>query len=129
MTMTTPSDLKIAQAATFEDLETIGGRAGIDASLLEPYGDHVAKFRLSALGRPEGGKRAKYVLVSAITPTPLGEGKTTTTVGLGQAFSHLGKTATIAIRQPSLGPTFGIKGGSPAVATARSSPWSGSTST
>jgi formate--tetrahydrofolate ligase len=111
MTMTTPSDLEIAQAATFEDLETIGGRAGIDASLLEPYGDHVAKIRLSALGRPHGGKRAKYILVSAITPTPLGEGKTTTTVGLGQAFSHLGKTATIAIRQPSLGPTFGIKGG------------------
>jgi formate--tetrahydrofolate ligase len=109
--LSTPPDLEIAQAAKFENLETISRRAGIEPDHLEPYGDNVAKIRLSALGRASTTPRAKYVLVSAITPTPLGEGKTTTTVGLGQAFSHIGKSATIAIRQPSLGPTFGIKGG------------------
>ncbi len=108
--MTTPSDLELAQAATYDDLAVVGARAGLDPSDLEPYGDHVAKIRLRALDRPRR-HRARYVLVSAITPTPLGEGKTTTTVGLGQAFSHLGRRATVAIRQPSLGPTFGIKGG------------------
>lgn len=107
----TPPDLDIAQAATFDDLETVGRRAGIDPEYLEHYGDNVAKIRLSALDRAQTQPRAKYVLVSAITPTPLGEGKTTTTVGLGQAFAHIGKSATIAVRQPSLGPTFGIKGG------------------
>jgi formate--tetrahydrofolate ligase len=84
---------------------------GIGPHLLEPYGNHVAKIRLSAMEELASAPRAKYVVVSAITPTPLGEGKTTTTVGLGQAFRHLGKRATVAIRQPSMGPTFGIKGG------------------
>ncbi len=106
-----PSDLRIAQDAEYEDLTAIGRRIGIGPEHLEPYGDRVAKVRLSALDRPSARARAKYVLVSAITPTPLGEGKTTTTVGLGQAFSHIGRMATVAIRQPSLGPTFGIKGG------------------
>ena len=105
-----PTDLEIAQRASFAPLDEVAAKAGIDSSYLEPYGDHVAKIRLDALSRP-AGQRAKYVLVSAVTPTPLGEGKTTTTVGLGQAFAHLGRRATIAIRQPSLGPTFGIKGG------------------
>jgi formate--tetrahydrofolate ligase len=84
---------------------------GIRAHLLEPYGEAVAKIKLEAIEELNDRPRAKYVLISAITPTPLGEGKTTTTVGLGQAFSHIGKRATIAIRQPSMGPTFGIKGG------------------
>ena len=84
---------------------------GIAPEFLEPYGDSVAKIKLSAIGALKDRPRAKYVVVSAITPTPLGEGKTTTTVGLGQAMQHVGKSATIAIRQPSLGPTFGIKGG------------------
>ena len=105
-----PTDLEIAQRASFAPLDEVAAKAGIDSSYLEPYGDHVAKIRLDALDRPSKA-RAKYVLVSAVTPTPLGEGKTTTTVGLGQAFAHLGRRATIAIRQPSLGPTFGIKGG------------------
>lgn len=104
------TDLEIAQQATYAPLDDVARQAGLDPSFLEPYGDHVAKIRLDALDRP-ATKRAKYVLVSAVTPTPLGEGKTTTTVGLGQAFAHLNKRATIAIRQPSLGPTFGIKGG------------------
>ena len=81
--------------------------------LIEPYGEGVAKLKLEAIEELErkGHPKARYVLVSAITPTPLGEGKTTTTVGLGQAFGQLGKRATIAIRQASMGPAFGIKGG------------------
>ena len=79
--------------------------------LLEPYGENVVKIRLSAIEELADAPKAKYVVVTAITPTPLGEGKTTTTVGLGQAFRHIGKRATVAIRQPSMGPTFGIKGG------------------
>ena len=84
---------------------------GIGPHLLEPYGDSVAKVKLAAIEELADRPRARYVVVSAVTPTPLGEGKTTTTVGLGQAFRHIGKKATIAIRQPSMGPTFGIKGG------------------
>ena len=84
---------------------------GIGPHLLEPYGDSVAKVKLDAIEELADRPRARYVVVSAVTPTPLGEGKTTTTVGLGQAFRHIGKKATIAIRQPSMGPTFGIKGG------------------
>src|ERR687896_246143 len=106
-----PSDLQIAREATLKPLEDIAAGMGIGAHLLEPYGDAVAKIKLEAIEELNDRPRAKYVLISAITPTPLGEGKTTTTVGLGQAFSHIGKRATIAIRQPSMGPTFGIKGG------------------
>src|SRR3712207_4927174 len=84
---------------------------GIGEHLLEPYGDAVAKVKLEAIEELGDRPPAKYVVVSAITPTPLGEGKTTTTVGLGQAFSHIGKRATVAVRQPAMGPTFGIKGG------------------
>src|SRR5256885_5647228 len=80
-------------------------------SLLEPYGETVMKIKLSAIEELAEAPRAKYVVVTAITPTPLGEGKTTTTVGLGQGFRHIGKRATVTIRQPSMGPTFGIKGG------------------
>jgi formate--tetrahydrofolate ligase len=106
-----PSDLEIAREAKLKPLEEIAAGMGIGAHLLEPYGEAVAKIKLEAIGELNDRPRAKYVLISAITPTPLGEGKTTTTVGLGQAFSHIGKRATIAIRQPSMGPTFGIKGG------------------
>ena len=109
--MSFPSDLEIARQADLTPLDEIGAELGIGSHLLEPYGEHVAKIKLAAIEELEDRPRAKYVLVSAITPTPLGEGKTTTTVGLGQAFKHLGKTATVAIRQPSMGPTFGIKGG------------------
>src|SRR6202000_3189069 len=79
--------------------------------LLEPYGRDLAKIRLDAVDALADRPRARYVVVTAVTPTPLGEGKTTTTVGLGQALTAIGKKATIAIRQPSMGPTFGIKGG------------------
>jgi formate--tetrahydrofolate ligase len=109
--MTIPSDLDIALAAGLKPLADLAGEMGIPGHLLEPYGDSVAKVKLAALDELAVRPLAKYVLVSAITPTPLGEGKTTTAVGLGQAFHHIGHTATVAIRQPSMGPTFGIKGG------------------
>ena len=84
---------------------------GLGEHLLEPYGASVAKIRLDAIDELADRPPAKYVVVTAITPTPLGEGKTTTTVGLGQAMKHIGQRAVITIRQPSMGPTFGIKGG------------------
>jgi formate--tetrahydrofolate ligase len=106
-----PSDLEIALGATLAPLGAIAEAARIPQEFLEPYGSGAAKINLDATQAMASLPRAKYVVVSAITPTPLGEGKTTTTVGLGQAFTHIGKSATIAIRQPSMGPTFGIKGG------------------
>ena len=109
--MAFPSDLEIARAAAYKPLDDIAAEMGLPAHELEPYGRDVMKVRLGAIDYLRDRPKAKYVVVSAITPTPLGEGKTTTTVGLGQAFSHIGKRATVAIRQPSMGPTFGIKGG------------------
>ncbi len=111
MAVTFPSDLEIARKASLLPMEEIAGRMGIGPHLLEPYGRDVAKIKLDAIEELAGRPTAKYVVVSAITPTPLGEGKTTTTVGLGQALSYIGRPATVAIRQPSMGPTFGIKGG------------------
>ena len=109
--MTIPKNLEVARKAKLAPLEEIGASIGIGKHLLEPYGEGVAKIKLDAIEELEDRPRAKYVVVSAITPTPLGEGKTTTTVGLGQAFKHIGKTATVAVRQASMGPVFGIKGG------------------
>jgi formate--tetrahydrofolate ligase len=109
--MAFPSDLEIARKATLKPLGEIAASMGLPAEFMQPYGDDVAKIRLEAIEALKDRPKAKYVVVTAVTPTPLGEGKTTTTVGLGQAMSHIGKKATIAIRQPSMGPTFGIKGG------------------
>ncbi len=92
-------------------LDDIAGEMGIGPNLLEPYGESVMKVKLAAIDELATAPAAKYVVVTAITPTPLGEGKTTTTVGLGQGFKHIGKRAVVTIRQPSMGPTFGIKGG------------------
>jgi formate--tetrahydrofolate ligase len=108
---TFPSDLEIARQAKLKPLSEIADGMGIGEHLLEPYGNSVAKIKLEAIEELGDRPPAKYVVVSAITPTPLGEGKTTTTVGLGQAFKHIGKRATVAVRQPAMGPTFGIKGG------------------
>jgi formate--tetrahydrofolate ligase len=105
------SDLEIARAASLKPIDQIAEEMGLTPDLLEPYGRNVMKVDLAAIDALADRPRAKYVVVSAITPTPLGEGKTTTTVGLGQAFKHIGRRATITIRQPSMGPTFGIKGG------------------
>jgi formyltetrahydrofolate synthetase len=107
-----PSDLAIAQSAQPLSIADIAAEAGILAEELEPYGRYKAKVHLSVRDRLKDAPNGKYVVVTAITPTPLGEGKTTTTVGLSQALgAHLGKRVFTCIRQPSQGPTFGIKGG------------------
>src|SRR5438128_2514583 len=111
MAVTFPTDLQIARKARLLPMPEVAAKMGIGPHLLEPYGYDVAKIRLEAIDELADRPKAKYVVVSAITPTPLGEGKTTTTVGLGQALTHIGKSATVAIRQPSMGPTFGIQGG------------------
>ena len=106
------SDIEIAQAASMQPIVDLAReRLGIPAQALEPYGHYKAKVDLNWLeslaGRPDG----KLILVTAISPTPAGEGKTTTTVGLGDALNRIGKRAVIALREPSLGPVFGMKGG------------------
>src|SRR5919201_7001756 len=105
------TDLELARGARLKPLPDIAAQLGVGEHLLEPYGEGVAKIKLEAIQELADRPLARYVVVTAVTPTPLGEGKTTTTVGLGQAFAHIGKRATVAIRQPSMGPTFGIKGG------------------
>ena len=109
--MSIPSDLDISRATQLRPIDEVGAQLGLGRHLLEPYGEHVAKVSTAAVDELAARPAAKYVLVSAVTPTPLGEGKTTTTVGLGQALQYLGHRSAVAIRQPSMGPTFGIKGG------------------
>src|SRR5215472_16456772 len=109
--MAMPSALEISRQASLKPIADIAEKIGIPPWLVRPYGEHVAKIDLAAIDALADRPRARYVVVTAVTPTPLGEGKTTTTVGLGQAMSHIGKRATISIRQASMGPTFGIKGG------------------
>ncbi|MCE5257322.1 MAG: formate--tetrahydrofolate ligase, partial [Spirochaetaceae bacterium] len=105
-----PSDIDIAQAADVRPISEIAARYGIDESYLEHYGKDKAKVKLEFLKEVKApARRAKYIDVTAITPTPLGEGKTTTTVGLAEGFGRIGKMAVATIRQPSMGPTFGIK--------------------
>src|SRR3984893_17925184 len=107
-----PSDIEIAQAATPIPIDRIAAEAGILPEELELYGKSKAKVHLSLRDRLRNVPNGKYIVVTAITPTPLGEGKTTTTVGLSQALgAHLGKKVFTCSRQPSQGPTFGIKGG------------------
>jgi formate--tetrahydrofolate ligase len=113
MTTPMPSSLEIAQAATLRPISDVAADLGIDEDLLEHYGRGVAKIDLAALDVPpaRAGGTAKYVVVTAVTPTPLGEGKTTTCVGLTQGLVARGAKAMVTLRQPSMGPTFGIKGG------------------
>ncbi len=109
--MSVPSDLEIAQAADVTPIAEIAAGHGLTGDDLIPYGATQAKVHLDVLQRLGDGQRGKYVDVTAITPTPLGEGKTTTTIGLVQGLGKIGKRSIAAIRQPSMGPTFGIKGG------------------
>ena len=110
--MSFPSDLDIARSVTPRPIVDIAGELGIRDDELELYGPTKAKVTLEAITRLEAERpRGKYVVVTAITPTPLGEGKSTTTVGLAQGLNKIGKRASVNIRQPSLGPVFGIKGG------------------
>ncbi len=106
-----PSDLEIAQQASLKPIHDMAKIAGIHDDELEPYGKWKAKVKLSILDRFKDKPNGKYIDVTAITPTPLGEGKTTTNIGLTQALGVLGKRVMTCIRQPSQGPTFGIKGG------------------
>jgi formate--tetrahydrofolate ligase len=106
-----PSNLEIARNAALKPIEDIANEMGLGSHLLEPYGRDVMKISLDAIEELADRPRAKYVVVTAITPTPLGEGKTTTTVGLGQGMRHIGKRAVVTIRQASMGPALGIKGG------------------
>jgi formate--tetrahydrofolate ligase len=109
--VSTFDDLQIAQSAQVAPIESVAATMGLTPQHLEPYGTGVAKIRLAAIEEFAQAPRGKYVLVSAITPTPLGEGKTATAIGLAQGFAQLGHRATVAIRQPAMGPVFGIKGG------------------
>jgi methylenetetrahydrofolate dehydrogenase (NADP+)/methenyltetrahydrofolate cyclohydrolase/formyltetrahydrofolate synthetase/formate--tetrahydrofolate ligase len=106
-----PSDIEIARATTISPIVDVAARIGLEVDDLIPYGRTKAKINLNVLKRIGAQPRGKYVDVTAITPTPLGEGKTTTTVGLTQGLGALGHNAIACIRQPSMGPTFGIKGG------------------
>ncbi|HED04934.1 MAG TPA: formate--tetrahydrofolate ligase [Candidatus Fraserbacteria bacterium] len=106
-----PSDLEIAQAARLTPISELAAELGLDPDELELYGRYKAKVHLEVLGRLADEPNGKYIDVTAITPTPLGEGKTVTTVGLSQALHHLGRRTFACVRQPSQGPTFGIKGG------------------
>ena len=104
------SDIEIAQACELRHITEIAKTAGIDDKYLELYGNHKAKIDYNLLRETEGAP-GKLILVTAINPTPAGEGKTTTTVGLADGLKKLGKNVMVALREPSLGPVFGVKGG------------------
>ena len=105
------SDIEIAQKAKMLRVTKIAEKLGIPEDQLEPYGHYKAKISLDYVDSLAGRKDGKLILVTAISPTPAGEGKTTTTVGLGDALNKIGKKAAICLREPSLGPVFGMKGG------------------
>ena len=104
------SDIEIAQSVTPEHIKVIADRAGVPSECLEQYGNYKAKVDLSLLSDKDR-KNGKLILVTAITPTPAGEGKTTTTIGLADGLKKIGKNVVVALREPSLGPVFGVKGG------------------
>ena len=105
------TDQDIARSVKLEPIDAIAAKLGLQPQDLEHYGEHKAKIRYSALERIEKNPTGKLILVSAITPTPAGEGKTTVAIGLAQALNQVGKLSSVAVREPSLGPVFGIKGG------------------
>ncbi len=105
------SDIEIAQQNKMEHIQVIADKCGLELEEIEQYGHYKAKISFDAIRRLEGNKNGKLVLVTAITPTPAGEGKSTTTIGLVQALNKIGKNAIATLREPSLGPVFGIKGG------------------
>ena len=105
------SDIEIAQKAKMQRVNQVAAKLGIPEDQLEPYGHYKAKLSLEYVESLKSRKNGKLILVTAMSPTPAGEGKTTTTVGLGDALNHIGKKAIICLREPSLGPVFGVKGG------------------
>ncbi len=104
------TDIEIAQSVEMKHISEIAKTAGIDEKYLEYYGRYKAKIDLSLLSESKK-EEGKLVLVTAITPTPAGEGKTTTTIGLADGLRKIGKNVVVALREPSLGPVFGVKGG------------------
>ena len=105
------SDIEIAQKAEMKPIVEIAQKVGLDEDDLELYGKYKAKISLEAIKKLDQNEDGKLILVTAINPTPAGEGKTTTMIGLSQALNKLGKKSVVAMREPSLGPCFGIKGG------------------
>jgi len=105
------TDLELAQKAKLKNIASIAAKIGLKPSDLEPYGKYKAKISLDAVNSPRFVRDGKVILVSAITPTPAGEGKTTTTIGLADALNRLGRSAIVCLREPSLGPVMGVKGG------------------
>ena len=105
------TDIEIAQNAEMKHIKEVAAKLGISEDDLDMYGKYKAKLSDELIKKVEGNENGKLILVTAINPTPAGEGKTTITVGLGEAMGQLGKKAVIALREPSLGPCFGIKGG------------------
>lgn len=105
------SDIEIAQQAKMTPITEIAESIGINSSEIEPYGHYKAKISDDLVERVKDNKDGKLILVTAVNPTPAGEGKTTVSIGLGDALAEIGKNAVIALREPSLGPVFGIKGG------------------
>ena len=108
------NDLRIAQASELKDIRLIAEKAGIKEEALEPYGKNKAKVALTEMDRLKDRPNGKLILVTAINPTPAGEGKSTTTIGLADGLSRIGKNTMACLREPSLGPVFGLKGGVPA---------------
>ena len=121
------SDIEIARNSDMKKITEVASLIGISESELELYGKYKAKLSDDLLKRLENKKNGKLILVTAVNPTPAGEGKTTVTVGLGEAMKKIGKKAVIALREPSLGPVFGIKAEPQAAATVRLCLWRKST--
>ncbi|HXE89095.1 MAG TPA: formate--tetrahydrofolate ligase, partial [Hyphomicrobiaceae bacterium] len=109
--MSVKSDIEIAREAKMKPIAEVGSKIGIPADALLNYGPYKAKVSFDFINKSQGNRDGKLILVSAITPTPAGEGKTTTTVGLGDGLNRIGKRAMSCLREPSLGPCFGMKGG------------------
>ena len=105
------TDVEIAQSAKMKPIVEVAQKVGLDEDDLELYGKYKAKISLEAIKKLDQNEDGKLILVTAINPTPAGEGKTTTMIGLSQALNKLGKKSVVAMREPSLGPCFGIKGG------------------
>ncbi len=109
--MSVKSDIEIAREAKMQPIADVAAKVGVPADALIPYGWTKAKVTFDFINKVQGNKDGKVILVTAISPTPAGEGKTTTTVGLGDGLNRIGKKAIMALREPSLGPCFGVKGG------------------
>ena len=105
------TDIDIAHGCAMKNITAVAAAAGVDEKYVEPYGRYKAKLSLELLRERAAAPDGKLILVTAITPTPAGEGKTTTSIGLADALRRIGKNAMAALREPSLGPVFGVKGG------------------